>query len=343
MSTMRRLTWMAAGAAAGYAAYRTLWQQPPLQDVPVARPHASFAAAVEEANAHIADLPPGMRPDCAGELLTHGQQTDRAIILLHGFTNCPRQFRTLAQRYHARGYNVFVPRFPYHGLYNRAPKELANLTSEDLVSTGMAAVDIARGLGRHVTVMGLSMGGLVTAWLAQHRADIDRAVMIAPALAVRAIPVALMPLYTTYAHYASNRFVWWDPEQKGASPGPEHAYHGFHLSAFHAILRLAVLVRQTAQQRAPLARSLVVIVNPTDESIDNDGVRQIAQRWRRHGANVLVHETPAAWGLEHDLIDPAQPAQQIDRIYPLLIEWSEYPYYVAPPSSTPAERVDSSS
>jgi carboxylesterase len=329
VSKVHRVLWLAAGAATGYTAYRSLWQQPPLQDIPTAQPHHAYAAAVEAANAHIAAGPPGMRPDCAGELLTHDRQTDRAIVLLHGFTNCPRQFHALAERYHVRGYNVFVPRFPHHGLFNRAPQELAGLTSEDLVRTGMAAVDIAQGLGRHVTVMGLSMGGLVTAWLAHTRADIDRAVMVAPALAFTAISRTLMPLYTTYTRYTANRFLWWDPEQKGLGAGPEHAYHGFYSHAFYALLRLAVIVGQKAQQQAPVARSMVVIVNPTDPSIDNEGVRQIAHRWRRRGANVLLYETPAKWGLVHDLIDPAQPAQQIDRIYPLLIEWSEYPYYVA--------------
>ena len=336
MTTMRTLKWLAAGAAAGYALYRTLWQQSPLAAVPQANPLLTFAEAEAAARQHIAAHEPGLRPDCAGKLLTHGHQTERAIVLLHGFTNCPRQFYALAERYYARGYNVFVPRFPYHGLYNRAPKELANLTSEDLVRTGMAAVDIARGMGKHVTVMGLSMGGLVTAWLAQHRADIDRAVMVAPALAFRAGIFALLPLYASHTRLAPNHFVWWNPDEKARSAGPEHAYYGFPRRAIAAVLRLAVIVGQEAGQHKPAARSLVVVVNPTDESIDDDGVRAVVQRWRRRGANVLVYETPAAWRLEHDLIDPAQPAQQVDRVYPLLIEWSEYPYHVAAPIAEPA-------
>lgn len=328
---MRRATWFLAGAAASYAIYRTLWRQPPLGVIPQARPIQTYAEAESAANALITAYEPGVRPDCTGKLLTHGRQTDRAIVLLHGFTNCPRQFYALAERYFERGYNVFVPRFPYHGLYHRAPKELSNLTSEDLVRTGMTAVDIGRGLGRHLTVLGLSMGGLTAAWLAHHRADIDRSVLVAPALAFQSIPFSLMPAYATFARVAPNRFYWWDPERKGSAPGPEHGYYGFHVRAFHALLRLAVLVGQEAATSAPVTRSLVVVVNPTDESIDNDGVRAIVRRWRRHGANVLLYEIPAAWSLTHDLIDPAQPTQQIDHVYPLLIKWSEYPYHVATP------------
>lgn len=336
MSKASKVGWLVAGAAAGYLGYERLWRQPPLLEVPPARPLKEFASAVEAAQSQIAETASGMRPDCAGKLLTHGHQTDRAILLLHGFTNCPRQFYALAERYYERGYNVYVPCFPHHGLYNRAPKELMQLTAEDLVRTGMAAVDIVRGLGRYVMVMGLSMGGLVAAWLAQHREDIDRAVMVAPALAFQAIPFRLMPLYATYTRYAPNRFIWWNPELKGAAPGPEHAYYGFHLRSLQALLRLAVLVGETTRRRAAKARSLVVILNPTDESIDNEGVRTIVRRWRRRGSNILLYEFPASWGLPHDLIDPAQPAQQIERVYPLLIEWSEYPYYVAATPQQPS-------
>lgn len=343
MSLMRRWMVLAVAATTGGAAYQLLWRQTPLRDIPPASPAPTYDAALSAAHSHMAQREPGMRPDAAAILLTHGARTDRAIVLLHGFTNCPLQFKALAERYHARGYNVFVPRFPYHGLYNRAPRELAALTAEDIARTGMSAVDIAHGLGRHVTVLGLSMGGLVTAWLAQQRADIDRAVMVAPALAFQPVPFALMPLYATYAQRAPTRFIWWDPVNKGQAPGPEYAYYGFHLRGFGAILRLAVLVGEEARRTAPKARSLVLVINPTDESIDNAGVLAVARRWRRRGANITIHTFPAEWRLMHDLIDPGQPQQQIERVYPLLIEWSEFPYYVAPISSdrTQPPRVES--
>lgn len=338
MSTRRLLPVMAATAALTYCAYRWLWQPLPLRDLPLARPLQSFEEASAAVTAWANVDMSGVRPDAGALLLTHGHKTARAIVLLHGFTNCPLQFQALAELYHARGYNVLVPRFPYHGLYNRAPKELAKLTAEDLVRTGMTAVDLAQGLGRHVTVMGLSMGGLVTAWLAQHRADIDRAVMIAPALAVQGAPSALLPLYVTYVLRAPNRFVWWSPEQRGQIAGPAHAYYGFYLRSMGALLRLAVIVGQEANAAPLQARATTVIINPTDESIDNAGVRAVAQRWRRRGANVALEEFPADWRLIHDLIDPAQPAQQVARVYPLLVRWSEYPYYVAPPVETAPTR-----
>jgi esterase/lipase len=42
-----------------------------------------------------------------------------SILLLHGFTASPHQFRQ-REAFYARGYNVLIPR-PYHGLADTRP------------------------------------------------------------------------------------------------------------------------------------------------------------------------------------------------------------------------------
>ena len=42
--------------------------------------------------------------------------------------------------------------------------------------------------------------------------------------------------------------------------------------------------------------------------------------WRLQGSAVETYEFPAEEGLPHDVIDRYQPDQQIDRVYPLLID-----------------------
>lgn len=51
-------------------------------------------------------------PDCHSQLLTHGRKMERAIILMHGMTNCPAQYAELAPRFLERGYNVLIPLMP---------------------------------------------------------------------------------------------------------------------------------------------------------------------------------------------------------------------------------------
>ena len=64
-------------------------------------------------------------PRCVPYVLHHGAATERAIVLFHGFTNCPRQFSALAQQFFERGFNVYVPRLPRHGLRDKLTTELA--------------------------------------------------------------------------------------------------------------------------------------------------------------------------------------------------------------------------
>ncbi len=53
---------------------------------------------------------------------------------------------------------------------------------------GDEVVDIARGLTDHVTMAGISCGGLITGWAAQQRQDVDLAVLTSPGFGFKAIP-----------------------------------------------------------------------------------------------------------------------------------------------------------
>src|SRR6185503_9544167 len=119
---------------------------------------------------------------------THGQKVERAILLLHGYTNCPQQFLELGQRFYDLGYNVLIAPLPHHGLANRLTDEQSQLTAKELASYADEMVDIAHGLGNEVVMMGISGGGVATAWAAQNRSDLDLAVIISPAFGFKEIP-----------------------------------------------------------------------------------------------------------------------------------------------------------
>ena len=65
--------------------------------------------------------------ECGTKLFTHGEKTDNVIVFLHGFTSCPDQFSQLGQEYFERGYNVYIPRVPRHGIKDRLGNPLKGL------------------------------------------------------------------------------------------------------------------------------------------------------------------------------------------------------------------------
>src|ERR1019366_2135927 len=71
---------------------------------------------------------PNVNPLCRTRLYTHGHRTERALLLLHGFTNCPQQFDALGKRFHDDGWNVLIPRmFGLQGLPGPGAAALAQL------------------------------------------------------------------------------------------------------------------------------------------------------------------------------------------------------------------------
>jgi len=263
---------------------------------------------------------PRFNAACRGFALTHGARTPRCTLLIHGYTNCPRQFSAFAPLLHARGHNVYVPRLPHHGLADRMSPEQASLTGRELLAALDDALRVAHGLGERVGVLGLSAGGSLAAYAAQHRRDVAQAVVIAPVLGTRSIAErATLPL-ALLAAVLPNQFRWWDPVRKDARGSPPYCYPRFSTHALGAILRLSRAVLRDARRAPPAVADIVVVTNGADESVTLPPIERLAARWAARGGNVRRHHFPAELGLLHDLIDPTQVRQQVGLVYPTLLE-----------------------
>jgi carboxylesterase len=89
------------------------------------------------------------------------------------------------------------------------------------------------------------------------------------------------------------------------------------------MLRFIGDVERQAQRAKPAAKSITLIDNPSDDVVDNRASAALLARWRQHGGQVRNLHFPAEWNLLHDLIDPDQPEQQVERVYPLLLRLLE--------------------
>lgn len=286
------------------------------------QPVADYAEAAQRVAALQAQEAAEINPACATRLLTHGEKTAKVIVFIHGYTNCPMQFAQLGQQFYDLGYNVLIVRQPHHGLADRQTNDLTNLTADEMVAYGDLLADLAQGLGDHVTIAGLSGGGVIAGWLAQQRSDVDQAVLLNPGFGLKAIPAPATLLVTNLVLLLPDSFSWWDPTHPDYTTGGPmgHAYPRFSLHGLAQQLRLSFAVRALAGRTAPAAPSILVITTGSDLAVDNAASARVVADWQAHGANVSTYEFPAALGLEHDLIDPGQPNQHVDIAYPKLIE-----------------------
>lgn len=230
-------------------------------------------------------------------LLTNGSSTARAIVLLHGLTDSPQQFAALAQRLHADGNNVFVPRFPHHGIRGGTASSLGALRMSELQAFADSVMDSAAGLGDSVVVVGLSLGGTVAAWIAQRRA-IGRAVLIAPALEPGRVPSLLDRVVIAVVDRLPD--LIWRSQPDAARPDREP---GFSTRAVAELMELGRSVLRESARVAPRTGQLVLLLNANDRTVRESAGEALAREWTRHGATVSVLELPGSLGLPHNIID----------------------------------------
>jgi pimeloyl-ACP methyl ester carboxylesterase len=260
-----------------------------------------------------------LNPVCRSKLLTHGSKTERVIILMHGITNCPQQFVELAPRFFELGYNVLIPRMPRNGHADTNTDALKYLTAIELRDCSTTMVDIARGLGEHVTYLGLSVGGVMAAWVAQYRADVNKAVLIAPSFTISPYlgvgpSKVFMRLFLTMPNIMTQRIMPF-------KDGPDHNYLGFATRGLGEMMRLGFNVYNTSRSTKPATQAVLLITNAADPAVNNNITRKVVQRWQANGLERLeTYEFDAKYKLLHDLIDPGQRYQKVDISYPILLD-----------------------
>ncbi|MFL5620076.1 MAG: alpha/beta hydrolase [Gemmatimonadaceae bacterium] len=253
--------------------------------------------------------------DARSVLFDHGARTSRVVVLVHGFTNSPRQFRELGQLLFDRGYNVLIPRLPDHGLRSGDVGALKTLTAERYRDYADRAVDDARGLGDSVMVVGLSAGADVAIWIAQHRPDVTRVVVIAPAISLARVPALFdAPVMNLMTRVPNMTF-----HQKPDTLRP-HAYFGVSTRAVAQTLRFGASVMSDVEHGGPAVHDLALVVNGNDHTVDAAPVVRIAELWReRVGTRTAFYRFATELRLPHDLIDATQRCGMPDVVYPVVV------------------------
>lgn len=193
------------------------------------------------------------------------------VLLIHGFGGSPRDMVYLAQRIATEGYTVAVPRLPGHGT-----------NGDDFSLTGRRdwfrrVVDSYAELSAvcdRVSVVGLSMGGVLALLLAS-RFAVDKLVLAAPAILLRARLIALTPLLATVLRRAPL------PEPK-ESPKDEDAAHiqREYWSAiwYRPLAELRRLQLQTRRRLRRVHAPILTIVSEADNTVPPEVARYIERR-----------------------------------------------------------------
>ena len=230
------------------------------------------------------------------------------IIAWHGFTNAPSQWVAVAAALAAEGYRVVVPRQPYQGFTDVLNRSLADLTVTDLTGHVDLCVDLAAGFGAPVWVAGLSAGGILAAWAAATRAEVRRAVLLAPLVAPKGFPMPAVRLLVKSPRLVPRMYYWWDPRVKENLGHSPHAYPGFPVPGLMPYLHLSEAMFDSSVVAGHQLERVVLTTNPGDFAIRRDAAKAFAAGVFAGHADYYGEATmDAALGWWHDFVDPWSP------------------------------------
>ncbi len=291
---------------------------------PVAHPARSFDDAVSRIRALQAQDDDAIHPSSQTKFWSHGDAARDAVLYLHGYTDSVQQFAPFAEILFERGFNVFAPRLPHHGYKDRLTHAHGKLTAPQLMEWTSTMTDTARGLGNTLTVIGLSLGGVLATWVAQFRGDVERVLIVAPAHGTSLIPPRFTRPAARLFQRLPNFFMWWDPRVREQA-GFEYTYPRFATHTLSHLFLFGHELLHAAREHPPAAHSVWMITNENDFAVSNVLCQSFVEAWRSHGTNqVHTYQFPRALGIPHDLFDPADPLVKPEFVYPPLLEIIEH-------------------
>lgn len=265
---------------------------------------------------------------CRSKFMDQGKKTAKVIVLFHGFTNCPAQYEELAKKFFTQGYNVFIPRLPYHGYSDRITNDVSNLRPADLIALTEESMKIASGLGDEVIVGGISGGGVMAAWAGYHYDFVNKAVLMAPLFLAYDLPeYALGPLVRGKDFIPFDSYKWWDDKTKEKIEGPQYAYPRFSFKASFQFLELSFYLKNKIESSAELPNKNLEIIHiktANDKAVNNGFNDKLVENWsKKLNREALTYEFPDFYNFNHDFIDPNQSTAKPEIAYPKVFELVE--------------------
>lgn len=190
-------------------------------------------------------------------------------LLIHGFTGAPTEMRLLGEYLHARGMTVAAPLLPGHGT---TPAEMSQQRWQDWTAHVEQALAELRSRCTQVFVGGLSMGALLTLYLAAQHSDLPGVMVYSPALKVPGRAIMLSPLAKYFIKQIDK-----GPDADKDLTSPTAAAHlwSYEVMPVSSIAQLWALQRQVERLLPRVISPLLVVHSTGDPAIRHDSAQRV--------------------------------------------------------------------
>ena len=189
------------------------------------------------------------------------------VLLIHGFTGAPTEMRLLGDYLNQHGLTVLAPLLPGHGT---TVEEMNRCKWTDWTAAVERALAELRERCDTAFVGGLSMGSLLTLYLAAHHPDLPGAVLYSPALKIADRRLALAPL-AKYVVRTLPKDVNGDSDL--TDPEAHRRLWSYDENPVPAAAELMALRREVQRLLPQVTCPLLIIHSTLDRSIHPDSAR----------------------------------------------------------------------
>jgi esterase/lipase len=262
-----------------------------------------------------------IKPEGYSLIYKGGTPTKKVLLIFHGFTNCPMQYKVLGEQFYTAGYSVYIPRIPYHGLIDDTLQK--NITPQLLEDFAEQSLDFARTLGDEVVVTGISGGANLALYCWANHREINDVLLTAPLLSIRNIPPLILKILALGMHIIPNSFIWWDKKRKANHLGPYYAYARFSTKALAAFYQVGIdaMKKVKKDKLGNTPRNIIHTVTFDDEAVNNAyNISQLKLISNITNCKLETYTFPEELHLKHDIIDPNQLYAKPEIVYPQLIQ-----------------------
>ena len=232
----------------------------------------------------------------------------RAVLVIHGFTGYPLEMYCLAERLHAEGYTVELPRLPGHATNSRDFRR--SNWKQWYLHVRNEYINLC---GRYdwVAVAGLSMGGVLSLLMAGEFTP-SKAVLLAPAMAVKEKMAYFTPILRFLVPCIRKK---WTPEPDADDDRLYMGSEYWSCSYTAQVASLVKLMRMAKKRLNDVICPVYMILSEKDNTVSPEAGDIIEKGVNGSVTRLLLKESP------HVIFEGPERDFVLDRV----VEWLDMP------------------
>lgn len=184
------------------------------------------------------------------------QGSTDGVLLIHGFTGSPAEVRLLGEFLHKKGYTVLAPRLCGHGT---TVEEMANTKWPQWYSSVEDAYHILKGMCSKITVIGLSMGGLLGFKIATDY-QVEKIISLSAPIFITDKRLDMLPVYQMFREFVPKK------RKKYVDIDPKYTV-GYSATPLKGISNLVDLIEEIKKILPNIQEELLIIQGRRDHTV----------------------------------------------------------------------------